>query len=127
MDLTTKVSNVYLTKACNIKPDADSSESKQVTLRVKFDDVTLGDVFAKAISQVVIQWQNGPGRKKFTSWVDKSVVNIEFKAPAQTQVDPEEAMVSRLTTMTPEAGEAYLKEMLAKAAAKATPAPTPVT
>ena len=102
-------------KGFSIKSDAGSSDSKQITLRVKFDGVTLLDVFNKALSQAVIQWQNGPGRKKFTTWTDKSIVDIDFKAPARTTVDPEAEIEARLRAMqTVEEREAYLRTLLAK-------------
>ena len=81
MDLNTVVNNIVLEKNTSIKMDKESTESKSITLKVLFNGVTLKDVFAKAVSSAVIQWQNGPGRTKFTSWIDKQVVSIDFKAP----------------------------------------------
>ena len=97
MDLTTKVTNVVLTKACSIKADGDSKESKGINLRVDFSGVTLADVFAKALAGTVIQWQNGQGRKNYTKWTKNQTVAIEFKAPAiAPTIDPETAMVAKL-------------------------------
>ena len=81
-NLSEKVTGIKLEKVCTIKADKDSKESKAVTLKVDFDGVTLQDVFTKALAGVVIQWQNGPGRKNFTKWQDKQVVEVSFKAPA---------------------------------------------
>ena len=83
MDLNQLVSNVVLAKVCSIKPDKDSDTSKSITLKVKFDGVTLKDVFAKALSSAVIQWQNGPGRNGFDKWTNNQVVNVDFKAPGR--------------------------------------------
>lgn len=83
MDMNEVVKGVNLTKACSIKADKDSNESKTVTLNIKFDGVTLRDVFAKAVSSAIIQWQNGPGRTKFTTWKHGQVVNVDFKAPGR--------------------------------------------
>ena len=114
MDLTQKVEGVVLTKVCSIKADADSKESKQITLKVKFDGVVLNDVFMKAVSGAVVQWQNGPGRKHFDKWVDKQIVNIDFKAPARMpQVDPEEAVKAKLRTFeTKEEKLAYIDSLM---------------
>lgn len=114
MELSTKVSDVVLTKVCEIKPDSDSNLSKQVTLRVRFDGVTLGDVFAKAMSQTVIQWQ-AKARKTFASWTDRGVVDVDFKAPARTVTDPEQEMIAKLATMTPEKQVVYLQDLAKKA------------
>lgn len=88
--MTKVVKGVVMTKACSIKPDKDSDQSKQVTLSVKFDGVTLQSVFEKALSSAVIQWQNGPGRSKFDTWKNGQVVVVEFKAPGRApQVSPQ--------------------------------------
>lgn len=115
MNLKEKVSGVVLTKVCGIKPDKDSSDSKQITLKVTFDGVELEGVFQKALSSTVIQWQNGPGRKQFNTWKDGQVVNVQFNAPGRVQIDPETAMVAKLQAMTPEEQVAYLKALAAKA------------
>lgn len=114
IDLTTIVSGVVLTKACGIKPDKDSSDTKQVTLKVKFDGVSLQAVFDKAMSSTVISWQNGQGRSKFDSWIDKGTVEVNFKAPATAPtIDPESAMVAKLQAMDSDEDRAkYIKEVL---------------
>ena len=95
MDLNTIIEKVSLTKVCSIKADKESSDSKSITLNVKFDGVPLSAVFAKAVSGAVIQWQNGPGRNKFDQWKSGQVVNIEFKSPGQTQIDPKQALIEQ--------------------------------
>ena len=113
-NLKEKVVGVTLTKACSIKADKDSDESKTITLEVKFDGVALEDVFSKALSSTVIAWQNGVGRKGFDTFKDKSTVKVDFKAPSsKPQVDPITAMIQ----MAAAAGmsvEDYLKAELAK-------------
>lgn len=116
MELNQIVTNVVLTKVCSIKPDKDSNEVKSVTLKIRFDGVTLGDVFTKAVSQSVIQWQNGQGRRNFDSIVKGQVIEIDFKSPAKAPtVDPETAMVNKLKGMTAEEQRTYLNEMIKKA------------
>lgn len=120
MDLNESITNVTLTKVCNIKPVKDSLDSKQITLSVKYDGLTLGDVFTKALRSDVISWQNGPGRKGYDGLVDKSTVNVSAKAPGAVTVDPETAMVAKLLTMSPEEQANYLRQLAAKASGVAT-------
>ena len=115
MNMNETITGITLTKACSIKADKDSAESKQVTLKVKFDGTTLQSVFDKALAGAVIQWQNGPGRKNFDKWADGQVIEIQFSAPGRNTVDPEMAMVAKLQTMTPEEQVKYLKELAARA------------
>ena len=88
MDMTTKIENAVMTKVCSMKPDKDSSDKKTITLKIKYDGLTLGDVLAKAVRTDVIAWQNGPGRSKFDKWENNQVVEIDASAPAKTVVDP---------------------------------------
>ena len=115
MDMNEGIINVTLTKVCNIKPIKDSTESKQITLAVKYDGLTIGDVFTKALRSDVISWQNGPGRKGYAELVNKSTVTVSAKAPGAVTIDPETAMVAKLVTMTPEEQKVYLQELAAKA------------
>ena len=116
MNMNQSITGITLTKVCNIKPFKGATDSKQVTLAVKYDGLTIGDVFAKALRSDVISWQNGPGRKGYDTLVDKSTVNISAKAPGATTVDPETAMVAKLMSMSAEEQVTYLKELAAKAA-----------
>ena len=112
MDLNQIVNNVKLSKTCSISPDKDSNESKSINLEVTFDNVTLADVFTKAMSQTVIAWQNGIGRKKFTDWTDKQSVKVQFKAPASSTIDPEAHVGAKLAAMETEAEvEAYIAKL----------------
>lgn len=115
MNMNELVSNVTLTKACSIKPMEGSDKSKLINLKVKFDGVILQGVFDKAMAGTVIQWQNGPGRKNFDKWVNNQTVEISFSSPGRSTVDPEQAMIAKLQTMTEEEKEAYLTELIAKA------------
>jgi hypothetical protein len=110
------IANVVLTKVCSIKADKDSDETKQISLKVKFDGAKLSSVFDKAVSGAVIQWQNGVGRKNFDTYKNNQTVEIQFTAPAsRTAIDPETAMVAKLMTMTAEEQTKYLKGLAAKA------------
>lgn len=93
MELSTIINGISLTKVCTIKPDSDSEESKQVTLNIRFNGVTLRDICEKAISNTVIQWQ-GANRKNFDRLVDKSTINVDFKAPGRQAVDPKAALIA---------------------------------
>lgn len=113
MELGQIVKDVVLTKVCSIKADKDSDESKQVTLRVKFDGVSLQSVFDKAVGGAVISWQNGPGRRQFDTWKANQTIDIEFKSPGRTSIDPLDA----ITAAAKAAGmsiEDYIKQELAK-------------
>jgi len=92
MNLNTIVEGVTLSKVCSIKADKDSTESKSITLKVKFDGSTLQNVFDKAVAGAVIQWQNGPGRRTFDTLKNHDVITVDFKAPGRTQVDPMTAL-----------------------------------
>lgn len=93
MNLNEIIHNVVLSKTCSIKPDKDSSDSKNINVRVNFEGAQVKDVFAKAVSQAIIQWQNGPGRSKFDVWQSGQTVEIQFKSPAQNVKTPEEQIL----------------------------------
>jgi hypothetical protein len=117
INLNEVIANVVMTKVCSIKSDKDSTESKSITLKVKFDGSTLSNVFDKAVSGAVIQWQNGVGRKNFDTYKSNQVVEIQFNAPAsRTAIDPETAMIAKLQAMTSDEQLAYLKTLTMKAA-----------
>lgn len=119
MNMKEIIANVTLTKVCSIKADKDSDESKQISLRVKFDGATVQSVFDKALAGAVIAWQNGVGRKNYDTFKNGQSVDIQFTAPASRgAIDPETAMVAKLQSMTPDEQLKYLKELAAKAATK---------
>ena len=88
------ITGITLSKACSFKADADSTESKTVTLRIKFDGATLKGVFDKAVAGTVIQWVNGVGRKKYDTFKPNQIVDVTFTSPASTQIDPMEALIA---------------------------------
>jgi len=117
IDMNEVITGVKLSKVCSIRADKDSTESKQVTIKVKFDGATLGSVFEKAVAGAVIQVQNGRLRKEYDQLKNGQVIEIQFSAPAaKAQIDPEQAMITKLQAMTPEQRLAYLKELATKAA-----------
>jgi len=96
MNMNDIISNVTLTKVCSIKADKDSTESKNITLRVKFDGATIQSVFDKAVAGAVIAWQNGVGRKGYDNFKTNQVVDIQFVAPAsRTAIDPMTAIIAQ--------------------------------
>jgi hypothetical protein len=116
MNMNDIISNVTLTKVCSIKADKDSTESKNITLRIKFDGATVQSVFDKAVAGAVIAWQNGVGRKGYDTFKPNQTVDIQFTAPAsRTAVDPETAMIAKLQSMTEDEQKTYLAEMMKKA------------
>ena len=113
-DMLQIVRNVTLSKACSIKADKDSTDSKVINLKVKFDGATLQSVFDKAIAGTVITWQNGVGRKLFDTYRNNQTVEISFVAPAsKAQIDPVDAMIAsaKAANMTV---EDYLRAEIAK-------------
>lgn len=115
MNMNEIITNVTLTKVCSIKADKDSDESKSITLKIKFDGATIQSVFDKAVAGAVIQWQNGVGRKNFDTFKPNQTVEIQFTSPARSTVDPETAMIAQLSGLSPEAMEAKVRDMIAKA------------
>ena len=78
--------------ACSFKADKDSEEQKTVTLRVHYVNIPLKDVITKSLSPVKISWQNGPGRSKFTTWKDRSIIDIDFTSPGKAVKTREETI-----------------------------------
>lgn len=115
MNMNEIITGTVLTKVCNIKPFKGATDTKQVTLAVKYDGLTLGDIFTKALRSDVISWQNGPGRKGYDTLIDKSTVNVSAKAPGATAIDPETAMVAKLLTMSSKEQTTYLQKLMSKA------------
>ena len=94
MELSTIINDVVISKACSIKPFKESDEKKVINLNVKFDGCTLESVLQKAVSGAVIQWQNGPGRSNFDKWENNQTVEVSFKAPGATNIDPKQALLN---------------------------------
>ena len=95
MNMNEVITNVTLTKVCSIKADKDSTDTKQITLRVKFDGATIQSVFDKAVSGAVIAWQNGVGRKQFDTFKPMQTVDIQFTAPASKATETPENAFTR--------------------------------
>ena len=75
----------------SMKPDADTNDVKKFTLKVKFNNVPVADVIAKALDPTKIQWVNGVGRKHFDTWENNQVVDVDFKSPGRApQLSPME-------------------------------------
>ena len=73
----------YVNVACSFKADKDCKETKNLTLKINYEDVPLIDIIGKSTTPTKISWQNGPGRSKFNSWQNKSVVEVDFKSPGK--------------------------------------------
>lgn len=119
MDLNTIVKNVIVTRYCSFKPDGDSTESKTVTLKIKVDGVPLKAVFDKAGAATAVQWQNGKARKNYDTFKEGQVVEVDFKAPAATQINPvtqllAEAAAANIDTTDTKALTEYIRSRLNK-------------
>lgn len=91
IDMSMVIEGVTLTKVCSVKPDEDSSESKQVTVNMKYDGLTLRDVFTKALSSDVIKFQ-ASARKRFNTL--GKVENVTAKSPgSMPQIDAKTQMI----------------------------------
>ena len=108
----------YLTKVVSVKATGESKESKTVTLKVKYEGVSINDLALATLGQgVVVQWQNGgSGRKNYDNLPDKGIVKVDFKSPGKSpEKDPDSVVIARLASFKTQAErEAYLREQLAK-------------
>jgi hypothetical protein len=115
MDLNQIVNGVEIKRAASIKPDADSSESKTIYVNMKFDAVPLSAVFIKAAEGAKITAVNGKLRKDWDNLVENKTYDIQFKAPASSQIDPEQSIAAKLAAMeTQEERDEYIKNVLLK-------------
>ena len=122
MDMKQVVTGIELSEYRTISPDEDSKKEgkkKTVLLKVKYDGLTLGDVFTKAFKSDVVAWQNGSGgRKNFDNIVDKATICVSAKSPgAGPQIDPLDAVLAlaKAAGVTP---EQYLRGELKKRSEK---------
>lgn len=109
------VKGLKVTKNFEISPAKDDSRVKRFKLELTIDNVTVYDMALGLLTPEVIKVQNS----KRPSW-DKLVEGTTFKKTfmkPMAQVDPEEAMIARLRSMSPEDMKAEL-ERLAKLATK---------
>ena len=112
------IETFYLTKVISVRPDGDSKESKQVTLKVRYEGVTIRQMANATLGQgIVVKWQNGgSGRKNFDNIKAHSVIDVDFKAPGVGPGnDPESAMIGMLMGMNEVDRMAYLMELAEKA------------
>ena len=116
------VAGITLTKVLSVSPDNESKKEgikKTFTVKMKYDGLTLADVFAKALKDDIISMQNGNGpgsRKNYDKIIDRQTIEVSAKAPgAGPQIDPETAMITKLQAMKPEEQVAYLKDLATKA------------
>lgn len=96
MQTITKVSDYLVTGKFDIttslKPHEDALESKTLTLRFVMDNVPLRDVIQKALAPSRISWQNSPGRPKFDTWKNGSVIEVNFSSPSKRVKSREESI-----------------------------------
>lgn len=93
------VANVTLTKVVSVSPDSDGKKDgtkKTITLKMKYDGLTLADIFAKALKDDVISWQNGSGgRKNFDKLTNHQVIEVSAKSPGSgPQQDPMDSIIA---------------------------------
>ena len=109
-----------VTKTVKVSPDKESTESKTITLKIAFNNISLQSVIDKAVKSDVIQWQ-ASARKIYASLVDGSTVERNFAAPIRTvTITPEmaeQAFLAKLANMTPEDRMAELQKMTDQAQA----------
>ena len=114
IDLNQIVNGISIKRAASIKPDQDSDESKTIFINMKFDDVTLESVFIKAAEGAKVTAVNGKYRKQYDKLVPNKTYDVQFKAPASTQVDSEAVVASKLASMNESEREDYIKNVLLK-------------
>ena len=99
IDMNEVITGVTLSKIVSVSPDDESKKQgikKTVTLKMKYDGLTLSDVFQKALKDDVISWANGSGgRKAFDKIVDKEIIKVSAKSPGSSpQETPEDAFIN---------------------------------
>jgi ABC-type branched-subunit amino acid transport system substrate-binding protein len=99
MNMNEVVANVTLTKVVSVSPDNDSKKDgikKTITIKMKYDGLTLADVFQKALKDDVISWANGSaGRKNFDRLVNHQVIEVSAKTPGSApQADAMETIIA---------------------------------
>ena len=97
-DMNMTIEGITLSEIRTVSPDEGAKKDgikKTITLRIKYDGLTLKDVFSKAFKSDVVAWQNGAsGRKNFDNIKDKSVIEVSAKAPgAGPQENPLDVII----------------------------------
>ena len=99
MNMNEVIANITLVKIVSISPDNEAKKEgtkKTVTLRMKYDGLTLADIFQKALKDDVISWANGSaGRKAYESIVDRSIIEVSAKSPGSSPIESPEATLKR--------------------------------
>ena len=99
MNMNEVIAGVTLTKVVSISPDNESKKEglkKTITLRMKYDGLTLGEVFQKALKDDVISWANGSGgRKAFDKLTDRQTIEVSAKSPGSSPAEAPEDAFSR--------------------------------
>lgn len=108
-------------KDFTFRADDSSKERKHVTGEIKFEGATINKLAQSCLSQgVVVQYQNGYARKHYDQIPDRSVVKINWSAPASA---PQEDGMTRIIREAKAAGvnvkdkkalEAYILDQVAK-------------
>lgn len=96
------------TISAKVRPDQDSKEVKQVTLKYIFDQTPLTEILSSALKDKRINWQSG-ARKKFSSIIDKSMITVKFEG-GRGPVDPKAQALAYFASLTPEEREALLNQ-----------------
>ena len=97
----------------SVSPDKDSKdEKKKVTLLVVCNNTPLSQIVGSMLKDKRINWQSST-RQKFDSIVSGSTVEYNFSG-GRIEQDPEDAMLSRLKAMTPEARAEWFQDKMEK-------------
>lgn len=107
--MTEKVQGIVLEKVCQVSADEDmkrAGQTKQVTVRVSFDEVDLADVFQAALRPTIIKWQNA-ARAKYATL--PKTVDVHFSEAGRR--DPIQASLAKVATMDKAGKLAYLKQV----------------
>lgn len=98
IDMSMVIEGVTLDEIRSISPDTDSKKQgikKNVHLYMKYDGLTLGDVFTKAFKSDCVSWQNGSGgRANFDNIENGQVIKVNAARPGgKVQVDAKTQMI----------------------------------
>lgn len=100
--------------AASFKHDGGMSESerKQVTLNVKFEGVTIQDMVNALGGQgLVVKWVNA-NRKNYASIANRSIIDVDFKRPGKTFIDPKVAVLAEASALSPKEQQKYIENMI---------------
>lgn len=114
IDLSTKLVGVELHVPCSLKPEAGSKEQKELTLVMKFDNMTIADAVARAASPVKINFQNA-NRKNFDELQNGGEYVIEVSAKGERVIGlvTPDSMLSAFGKMSKDNQAKVLEKILA--------------